>query len=1466
MSLTSPASLQPTGAAAPVPPVARNLRATPLRWALRVAMGLTTAFVSLLLIAWLVLYAVILPHIEEWRGPMEARATQALGVTVRIGHIALRSSGWVPSIELADVVLLDAQQRPALRLPRVFAAVSPRSLLSWELRFEQLLIDGAELEVRRDAAGRILVAGLAFDGAQAGDGRAADWFFAQHEFVIRGGALRWVDELRGAAPLELRDVQLAVRNSLRVHELRLDATPPVEWGDRFSISGRFTQPLLARHGDWQRWSGPAYASLPRADVQLLRQHMQLPFDLREGVGALRGWFELKDGQPVAATVDLALRAVALRLAPNVDVLDVDEIEGRLTAQRDAEGGQIALQRFTFLTGDGIRWPQGDLRLAWRQRAGEAASGGTFSAQRLDVGQMAQIATRIPLGGALRRLLAELNPRGTVTDLDTQWTGPLDAPARYRAKGQLTNLSLAARPSGAAGGVGRPGVRGATMQFDATEAGGQARVGMNGGELHLPGVFEEPVVPLDQLSAQLLWKIEPAVAPPAATRAATPAARRATKGAASAPAAAPQPQPQPPQLSVQVKDMRFSNADASAELSATWRTGAGLSFAHGGRFPGRLELEGKLSNGTAARTFRYLPQGLPKDARQYVGRAVLGGKLPSATFRVKGDLWDFPFSSARNAKDSEFRITAKLDGVGFAFVPSLPAPAAPSPWPALTGASAELVLDRNTLEIRNGNAQLAGLDVRGLQLAIRNLDTDSVLSLDATAHGPLAEMLHVVATTPIAGWTGKALDVATGSGNADLTLNLGLPLNRMNTATARGSLQLAGNDVRITPDTPLLSGAKARIDFTQKGFNVVGATARVFGGEASFEGSQQADGTLRLNGQGTASADGLRRATELGLLTRLAGAMSGQTSYRLNAALVRGQPEFTLTSTLVGLAINLPAPLNKPADAAWPLRVQTSLDAANAAGATPAAALRDSVRVELGSVLQAQWQRELGAGTSADAPRVLRGGIGVLEPAPQPLSGVAANINLKVLDLDAWEVAADKLFGAADKPAGAADKPAGTADRPAGAADARVGSASIGPSGPSGPSNISPYQPDTIALRVQELSTGTRKLTRLVAGLSQEAGMWRANLDADQLNGYVEYRPPSRRGPVASAAGRVYARLARLSLPKGDADQVESLLDQQPANVPALDIVVEDFELRGRKLGRVEIEAVNRAVPVGPGPSREVARDWQLAKFNLTTPEAQLAASGHWAVVGPAAGGRAAVRRSVMDFKLTLADSGALLERLGTRGAIRGGKGEMSGTVAWLGSPFALDYPSLSGQINVAIEAGQFLKADPGAARLLGVLSLQSLPRRLSLDFRDLFQQGFAFDSVTGDVKVSQGVAQTNNLRMRGVQAAVLMEGSADIARETQDLRVVVVPEINAGTAALAYAVINPAIGLGAFLAQALLKKPLTEAGTREFRVSGPWADPKVEPVQRKLFDAVPAAVPAAADAASPAPSASAALPAASIKP
>ena len=1354
----------PVTAAAPALLSRRALLTARLRWIARVLAGLVIAAWSLLLVAWLTLHWGILPHIDDWRPQIAQRASRALGVPVQIGNISVRSSGWLPTLELKSVVLQDTQSRPALELPRVVAALSPRSLFALELRFEQLLIDGAHLEVRRDASGRLWVAGLDFSGPDSGDRSAANWFFRQPEFLIRGGSLRWTDEQRGAPPLSLADVQLVVRNGLRRHDMRLDATPPVEWGDRFSLQGHFTQPLLKDSGDWRHWSGTVHAELPRADVRELRRHVTLPFDVSQGDGAVRAWLDLRDGQAQGATVDVALREVALRLAGNVEPLSLAQIEGRLSAQRSDEGWQLSARQFGFLTGDGIRWPRSDLALAWHQREGQAATGGEFSAQRLDLAMMAQVASRVPVGEALRKLLVELNPQGVVSDLTTSWRGPLDAPDTYQLKGLLSGLSLAAKPSPEPHAVGRPGLRNATIALAATEKGGDARLTIAGGGAEFPGVFDEPLVPLDQFSAALQWRIEPA------------------KKAGVA-----------PKVTLQVKDAKFANGDMQGELSGSWATGGGGGVARGGRYPGQIELNGKVHRGVATRVVRYLPLGIPEDTRSYVARAVRSGSVNTMTVRVKGDLWDFPFHRVRNPKDGEFRIAAQVEDVDFAYVPSAPEspthPAYESPWPGFSKVSGELIFDRATMEIRNAQARVYGVDLTKVQGGIRNLTDKSVLAIEGNGRGPLADMLRYVNASPVGAWINRALAQASGGGMADLKLALSIPLYDASAATVKGSVVLAGNDVRLSTDTPLLGAAKARVAFTDKGLSVTGGSARVLGGEARFDGATQPDGALRFTGVGSVTADGLRRAPEIGAASRLAASLGGQAAYRLALGFVHGHPEIAITSNLVGMTSDLPPPLRKPADQTMNLRYANTLAPESlAAGQTP----RDLLRVELGNTVNAQFVRDL----SGEAPRVLRGGVGVLDVPPTPAAGVSANVNVASLDVDAWEVIGNRVFGSG----GGAGAPADTTGG---------------------------YAPTTLALRAHEVLMGSRRLGNVVAGISQEDGLWRANLDAEQLNGYVEYRP-ARRGP---GAGRVYARLSRLSLPKSDAEGVENLLDQQPSAVPALDIVVDDLELRGKRLGRVEIDAVNTRSP-GPEPVRE----WRLNRLAMTVPEAHFTANGQWSPASAAAGAR---RRAVLNFKLEMSDGGALLERLGMGRTVRGGKGNLSGQLGWLGSPLALDLPSLSGQVNVAIEAGQFLKVQPGAARLLSVLSLQSLPRRLALDFRDLFQEGFAFDNVAGDVTIQQGVANTNNLRMRGVQAAVLMEGSADIEHETQDLRVVVVPEINAGTASLAYAVINPAIGLGSFLAQVFLRKPLTQAGTREFHVTGPWSDPKVERVQRKLTDAVP---------------------------
>ena len=1351
-----------------------KITAVTARWLL----GLLIAAWLLLALSVVVLHAWIVPRIGDFRGALEAQASKAIGVPVRIGSITARPEGLFPAFELRDVVLQDADKREALRLVRVVASVSPRSL--WRLNFEQLYIEGPQLDVRRDAQGKLHVAGLHMATDTTGETRAADWFFAQRELVIEGGTVRWTDEQRQAEPLLLTDVRFVARNGGRRHGLRLDATPPAGWGQRFTLRGQFRQPLLSvRTGRWQTWDGQIYADLPYIDVTRLGQYVSLDARIREGNGAVRLWADVEDGQLVGGAADLGLDRVDASLGKGLEPLVLRSVTGRLAGQLKNDTLEFSTTALQFDTSDGMRWPGGNLWLQHTPAKGRTPEKGALRADRLDLAALALIADRLPLGDATHRVLDSYAPRGLVEHIDLSWQGSLGAPDKYQARGRVSGLRVASQPAPATPAPpatpataaatatpprahpGTPGLSGTTVDFDATQAGGTATLAIAQGTLEFPGVFEEPVIPIDRLSTQLQWKLD--------------------NGNAQ----------------LQVSKLRFANTDAEGDAEASWRTSDPAVSSGKGRFPGVLELQGKLTRADGTRVFRYLPLDIPQHTRDYVRDAVTKGTASIVDFRVRGDLHDMPF---KDPKLGDFRIAAKVADVDYAYVPpSLAATssrsAAPAPvWPALTGLSGELVFERDGMLVRNARGRLVGatgVEVTKGEAQIPELSHHAqVLRVDVQAKGPLGEVLRVGA--PLAGETGEIMRTARATGSADYKLHLELPLAAMDNAKVQASVALADNELQFVPEAPSLTHAKGTLNFTETGFSLAGVQAKLLGGDIRLEGKGRFTGPNRevaLKAQGTATAEGLRSAREVDWLARLAEKATGSTPYAATFSVRDGASELSLTSSLQGLALQLPAPLLKTAEEQMPLRIEKKVlarETRDSRQGSATVATQDQLSLELGRVGTVQFVRDI---SGAEA-RVLRGSIGIGlsadETASLPDKGVFANVNVDKLDIAAW----DALLGAAASSSAPSESPGAGED----AAQA--------------------YMPTRIAVRAQQLGVAGRTLHNVVLGGTREGALWRANIDATELSGYAEYRH--------TQAGRLYARLARLKIAPSEATQVEALLDEQPGTLPALDIVIDDFELLGKRLGRAEIDAVNRG---GAG------REWLLNKLTFTMPEASFAAKGTWAAIPGAAAGQ---RRTAMTFKLDIADAGDLLARFGMPGVLRRGKGRLEGDVNWRGSPFSLDYPSLGGQLQVDVESGQFLKADPGLAKLLGVLSLQALPRRLTLDFRDVFSEGFAFDFIRGNAKIDKGIASTNNLQMKGVNAAALMDGSADIVRETQNLRVVVVPEINAGTAALVATAINPAIGLGTFLAQWVLSKPLAAAATQEFHIEGTWADPKIAKVPRSL--------------------------------
>jgi uncharacterized protein YhdP len=236
----------------------------------------------------------------------------------------------------------------------------------------------------------------------------------------------------------------------------------------------------------------------------------------------------------------------------------------------------------------------------------------------------------------------------------------------------------------------------------------------------------------------------------------------------------------------------------------------------------------------------------------------------------------------------------------------------------------------------------------------------------------------------------------------------------------------------------------------------------------------------------------------------------------------------------------------------------------------------------------------------------------------------------------------------------------------------------------------------------------------------------------------------------------------------------------------------------------------------------------VQKLNITNPDAELKATGVWT---PAESSNA--RRVDLQFNFKVTDTGALLARFGQAGTLKDGNGGLQGRVAWVGSPLALHYPTLTGQVKLDIAKGQFLKINPGnAGRFMNVLSLQALPKLLTLDFRDIFSDGFVFDSITGDAQIVEGVLSSNNLQMKSSLALVSVDGQVDLGNETQNLHVLVLPDLNAGGVSLIATLINPVIGAAAYLTQLILRRPVIAAATREFNIDGSWREPNVVQVKK----------------------------------
>jgi uncharacterized protein YhdP len=268
-------------------------------------------------------------------------------------------------------------------------------------------------------------------------------------------------------------------------------------------------------------------------------------------------------------------------------------------------------------------------------------------------------------------------------------------------------------------------------------------------------------------------------------------------------------------------------------------------------------------------------------------------------------------------------------------------------------------------------------------------------------------------------------------------------------------------------------------------------------------------------------------------------------------------------------------------------------------------------------------------------------------------------------------------------------------------------------------------------------------------------------------------------------------------------------------VPSITAKIKSLMYDGIQLGSADIVV------------QKSAGKLDFTKLNFQSVDAKISAEGSWeqGIEGD---------KSSLKFDLTGNKASDVMEQFGFSGNnIKGGVTKINASLHWPNTPQHFDLKHLSGNLDLKIADGRFKDIEPGAGRIFGLLSVQSLPRRLSLDFKDLFKKGFSFDNIEGSFSIDGGDAHTDSLVMTGPSATIEISGRTGLVAQDYDQKAIVSPALS-NSIPVASALFGP-VGIGAgavyYIGQKVFKSIPERVDNflkQEYSIKGSWENPEIK--------------------------------------
>lgn len=1001
-----------------------------------------------------------------------------------------------------------------------------------------------------------------------------------------------------------------------------------------------------------------------------------------------------------ATADFTISD--LQGVESIDPAEID-LQGRLEYSKDVSGWLLAASNFVVNTADGV-WPRSRLSIEVATGDEGELRGLSATAGFLRLADWQYIAQWLPAN--VREKLLEYDPSGELRNLQ------LDL-SQLQSDDLVYSVTTVFDRAGVAATESTPGLRNLSGLVRSDNQGGRLEIESVDLIVDLASQLDE-AISFDDAMGTIIWR-------------------------------------QNAQGTIILSDsIRIRNADMDSQSSLQINLPTGAESAI-------VDIRSSWSVNDLAAVKRYLPAKLIKPTLYtWLSDALVAGNAPTGSMRLSGPLDKFPFDNGEGV----FRIESHFEDTTLRYSDF---------WPEAKNMSLDVVVDGMRLYSHRNSSNNEGNSIVDAIIEIPDL-RKPVLSIDAFATGSLESIQEFSQNSPISKLFGGHLQRITVDGDASFSLQLTYPITDRDNFDFTTRIQTNGGTLSFEGFGPKLTELNGIVNVTRHSVSSEGLFGRFLGEQVSID--LQSDAHEQAPYSVIANATG--RLTDAGLIEELAPPLAkiitGAAEYTASIRFPKGGRDnpapfqIVIESSLEGIGINLPAPLEKLPGSTMPLSF--SLEFPEDGRITAIGSLSDKFNWTLAFTKsgEAGWDFDRGALA-----------IGGDYPEFPEIRGLQITGATDYISLDDW--------------------------------------LSLGRSGEGNVSVADRIR--SINIAVGNLYVIGQDLKDHRIELQRSAQDWLVRVNGPLVSGTVSV-------PYDFASGRpIVVDMENLILPGADIERAAARAEESageeeqpgnPGNIPPLSITADNFALGERFMGELQAEF------------RSTERGIESTVLNTRDKSFSTIGAAGW-IMDPQ---DEAGQRTYLNAKLKSQNIEKTMDRLNYQPGISGEDLEIDLDLSWSGGPAEDFLARLDGIVDLRFGPGTLADVEPGAGRVFGLMSVVALPRRMSLDFSDVFEKGFGFDTITGTFNIKKGQAYTCNLSLEGPAADVGIVGRAGLATRDYDQTAIVSANVGNTLPIVAAVVAGPQVAAALLIFSQIFKKPLQEVGQIYYGIDGSWDDPVIE--------------------------------------